>query len=72
MTSNFSSHQMKKLLNNTETSRTAISAKKNMHGNFSSLKQTFAELDSGLKGQSVYIKELDITANINNNHSQMI
>jgi hypothetical protein len=60
MATNYSSNQMKKLITNIETSRTSISAKKNVHNNFSALKETFAELDSGIKGQSVYIKELNI------------
>ena len=56
MSSNFSSHTMKKIASNIESSRTAIASKKNIPSNLSSLKQTFAELDASLKGQAVYIK----------------
>lgn len=60
MAASYSSNQMKKLITNIETSRTSISAKKNVQNNFYALKQTFAELDSGIKGQTVHIKELNI------------
>lgn len=42
MSSNYTSHNIKKIISNIESSRVSISSKKNIPSNLTSLKQTFS------------------------------